>query len=163
MSSAMTELRETRASCCSSQTWSFSTSSLERACRAARLASALCPRTALTLRIGERVIGNIAVDLEGAAEAGEMAHGVLTAATRRIEIGHRRWVGAAPWSIIACDGPQVAGFGAAAPRIEHRTSRFVGEQLARRLQDRDEPVVDGPELEGREPHPVCQRRAIDLD
>src|SRR5438876_8560274 len=43
MSSAMTELRVTRASCCSSQTWSFSTSPLERACRAARLASALCP------------------------------------------------------------------------------------------------------------------------
>ena len=38
------ELRKTRASCCFSQTWSLSTSSLEWAYRAARLAPALCPR-----------------------------------------------------------------------------------------------------------------------
>src|SRR5438874_10591426 len=39
-------------------------------------------RAALTLRTGEGVIGNIAVDLQGAAEAGEMLHGVFAAAAR---------------------------------------------------------------------------------
>jgi hypothetical protein len=65
--------------------------------------------------------------------------------------------------VVARDCPQVAGLGLSSPRIEHRTSCLVGEQFARRLQDRDEPVVDGPELEGREPDPVGERRAIDLD
>ena len=76
-------------------------------------------RSAGALGIGQRIIGDVAVDLQDAAEAGEMANRVLAAATRRIEIGHGRRVGAAPWPIIARDGPQVAGLGAAAPRIEH--------------------------------------------
>jgi hypothetical protein len=72
-----------------------------------------------------------------------------------------RRLSATPWSIIACDGPQIAGFRLASPRIEHWTARLVGEELRRGLQNAHEPIVQGRQLEGREADPVRQRRAID--
>jgi len=44
-------------------------------------------RRTSTLGVGQRVIGNVAVDLQGAAEAGKMANGMLGAAARSVELG----------------------------------------------------------------------------
>ena len=50
--------------------------------------------------IGQRLVGGVAVDLEDAGEPGQRPDGVLGAAARRIEIGDRRWIAAAPWLLL---------------------------------------------------------------
>jgi hypothetical protein len=53
-------------------------------------------RAARALVIGERLVGSIAIDLQHAAEASEMAYGMFGAAAWRIEIDHRWRIGARP-------------------------------------------------------------------
>ncbi len=88
---------------------------------------------------------------------------MLGAATGSIQVGDGRRIAAAPWSIIARDGPEVAGLGPATARIEDGTACLVGKQLGRGLQDLDEPRVQRLELVRREADPVGQCRAIDRD
>ena len=55
--------------------------------------------------LGEHPVTAIAVDLQDALEAGEMADRPLGLAIGRIDIDDRRRVGAAPWPIIPRVGP----------------------------------------------------------
>ena len=73
----------------------------------------------------------VAVDLQDAGEAGQMRRRSLALAILGIDIGHRRRCGPLPGSVIDRIGPQPAGLGPAAPRIEHRQRRVVGEDLGR--------------------------------
>jgi len=118
-------------------------------------------RTSLASGPDQLFVGDIAVDLQRAGEACEMAHGVFASASRRVHIGDGRRIGSTPGPDVSGDGPEIAGLGLAAARIEHGAARLVGKELSGALEDRDEPIVKGPELEGGEADPVGERSAID--
>ncbi len=59
-----------------------------------------------------------------------------------------------PRPIVPGIGEELAGLGPAAPRIEHRRRRLVGEQSGRGLQVVEQPFVHWPQQEGGAPHPV---------
>jgi hypothetical protein len=103
--------------------------------------------------VGEVVVPGIAVDLQHAVEAGEQRAGVPGAATGRVAVGNRWRIGPAPRSVVARDGPEISGLRLAATGIEHRTARFVAEQLRRSLQQRDQSRVQRLEFGGSEPRP----------
>src|SRR2546423_975766 len=63
---------------------------------------------AASSRYDEAIVGCVAVDLQDAAEAGEMMHGMPAAAARRIHVSHRWRIGAAPRSVVAGDRPEIA-------------------------------------------------------
>ena len=76
---------------------------------------------------GEDPIAAVAVNLENALEAGEMANRPLGLAVGRIEVDDARWIGAAaPRPIIARIRPQLAEFGAPSAGIEHRSRGLIG-------------------------------------
>jgi hypothetical protein len=84
--------------------------------------------------LGEDPIAAVAVNLENALEAGEMANRPLGLAVGRIEVDDARWIGAAaPRPIIARIGPQLAEFGAPSAGIEHRSRGLIGKQFGRSL------------------------------
>ena len=112
---------------------------------------------------GQRPIAGVAVDLEDALEAGEMRDRLRRRAVGRIDIGDRRRVGSAPGAIVPRIGPELAGLGPPAPGIEHRRRRLVGEQLRRRLQMRQDALVDRPQMECGASDPVGERRAVEAD
>src|SRR6266446_5334806 len=73
----------------------------------------------------------IAVDLQYPGELGEVALRVHALTVLAIDIGDRRRQWPLPRSVIAGIRPQPPGLGAAAPGIEHRNRRVVGEDLGR--------------------------------
>ena len=78
---------------------------------------------------GQHLVGAIAVDLQHAAEPGEMGDRSLRLAIGRIDIGNAGRIGATPRSVVPDIGPELTGFGAPTSRVEHRRRRFVGQQL----------------------------------
>ena len=72
--------------------------------------------------LSEDSVAAIAVNLQNALEAGEMADWPLGLAIGRIDVNDARRIGAAPRPIIARIGPQLAEFGASSAGIEHRTA-----------------------------------------
>ena len=120
-------------------------------------------RAADTFPIGQGIVGPIAIDLQGAGEAGEVTHGVLLAAPRRVEVGDRRRITAAPRPVVARNRPQIPGLGSPTSRIEHRAACLVRKELVRGFQGRDEPLVQWRQFERREADPVGERRAVDRD
>jgi hypothetical protein len=85
--------------------------------------------------LGENLITAIAPHLQHTREAAEMSDRPLGLAIRRIDMGDRRWIGAAPGTITADIGEQLPRFGPSTAGIEHRRRRLVGEELGRTLQD----------------------------
>ena len=115
--------------------------------------------------LGQRPVSGAAVDVRDSDEALAVPQRLLGLAVRRVETGDARRIDPAPGSIVACIGEQPARLGAAAPGIEHRAAssgatgllRTVGEELAGRLQPFEQPLLNGPEQEGRladPPEPV---------
>ena len=111
--------------------------------------------------LGERLVAAIAVDLKDTVEALQMLGETHRLSVRRIDVGDRRRVIATEGTIVAGIGKELAGLGPAAPGIEDRRSRFVGEELGGRLQVAEQPFVDRPKQEGGPTHPVCERRSVE--
>jgi len=80
---------------------------------------------------GQPLEASIAVDLQHTTEVLEMGSRTLCLAIRTVEVNSCRRIGSAPGPVIAGVDPEPAGLGAAAPGIEHRDRRIVGEQLVR--------------------------------
>lgn len=112
---------------------------------------------------GQHLVAAVAVDLEAAAEAGEMSDRPFRFAVGSIDIDDAGWIGAAPGPVITGISPELARLRPAAAGIEHGRPGFVGEQLGRALQLRQHPFMHGPQQEGGAPDPVGQRRAIERD
>ena len=87
-------------------------------------------RAALAGGFGQPVVAGIAIDLQDAVEAGEEGFGILARATGGVEVDHAGRVLAAPRPVIAGQRPEVSGLCHTAPRIQHRGSGFIHEQLA---------------------------------
>ena len=113
--------------------------------------------------LGERAIAGVAVDLENALEAGKMRDRLGSLAVGRVDIGDRRRVRSAPGPVVSRIGPELAGLGPTATRIEHRRRRLVGEQLRRGLEMRENPLMDGPQMERGPSDPVGERRAVEAN
>ena len=89
-----------------------------------------------TTAAGELLVGGIAVALHDAAVAGEQSGGMLGAASGRVGIDDPRRAGiTAPGAVVAGNRPEIATFGAAAARIEHRRAGLVDKQPRRAEQD----------------------------
>ena len=96
----------------------------------------------------------VAGDLKDALEARKMRDWLGGLAVGRVDVGDRRRVGSAPGTVVPRIGPKLPGLGSPAPRIERRRRRLVGEQLRRGLEMRDNPLVDGTQMEGGASDPV---------
>lgn len=92
-----------------------------------------------------------------------MRHRTLCLAIGRIDIGGRRWIAPAPWPVVAGIGPELAGLGTTAPRIEHRRRGLVSEQSRRTLQPLERMVPKRRQPSGSPSDPVGERRAVELD
>jgi len=112
---------------------------------------------------GQGSIAAKAIDLQDAGEVTEMGLGPLALAVSGIDIGHHRRIFAAPWSIVAGIGPELAGLGPTAPGIEHRRRRLVGEQPLGSSQSLQDVISQGAQIPGCLANPVGQGRAIELD
>ena len=111
----------------------------------------------------ERRVAAIAIDLQNAFEPGEMLDRPIGLAIGRVAIGDRWWIAPAPRTIVASICPELAGFGAASTRIEHRRRGLVGEQLGAALQLGQQMIAQRRQPPCRAAYPVRQRRAIELD
>ncbi len=80
-----------------------------------------------------------------------------------IDVRHAGRVGATPGAIVTRIGPQLAGLGLPASRIEHRRRRLVSKQLGRALEPGEQTLVHRPQQEGGTADPVSQGRAIERD
>src|ERR1700689_1490451 len=75
--------------------------------------------------LGQHLVSGIAVYLQDAAEAGEVGNWLRGLAVRRVDIGHPGRIAAAPRSIVPGIGKELAGFGSAAARVEHRRGGLI--------------------------------------
>src|SRR5271166_812267 len=87
----------------------------------------------------EVLVGGIAVNLQNAAEAREMAFHMLRSAPRRIAIDNSWRIGAAPGPVVAGISPELAALHTLAPRIEDGAACLVGKQFRRGLEDLEQP------------------------
>jgi hypothetical protein len=110
---------------------------------------------------GERPIADVAVDLKHAFEAGQMGDRLQPFSIRRVDVGDRRRVGAAPGTVIPGVSPELSGLRPPTPGIEDRGGRLVGEQLRRGPQAGENALVDRPQVEGGAADPVGERRTIE--
>src|SRR5262245_61759622 len=70
-------------------------------------------------RVGDALVGGVAVALHDAAITFEQLERMDRAAPGRVAIGDRRRIGPAPRPVVAGHGPEVSLLGAAAAGIEH--------------------------------------------
>ncbi len=113
--------------------------------------------------LGKSPIATVAVDLQHTLEAGKMSNRPLGLAVGCVDVGDAGRVRPAPGSIIARIGPELAGLGSSAPRIEHRRRGLVGEQLGRTLQLHEQPFVNRPQQPCGLADPISQGRAVEVD
>ncbi|MFK4719150.1 hypothetical protein ABIE89_000250 [Bradyrhizobium niftali] len=78
---------------------------------------------------GHGLVSLIAVAVDDAAIALEQAQAMNGPTARRIGIDHPRWVRSGPGPVIARERPEVAGFGPAASRIQHRCGGLIDTEL----------------------------------
>ncbi len=102
----------------------------------------------------------IAVDLEHAPESGQMSGRTRALAVLGIHVGGGRVRRAAPGPVIDRVAPQPSRLGPAAPRIEHRQGRVVGEQLVGRQHRAEHQVVQRRQPPAGPAHPIAERRAV---
>ena len=94
-----------------------------------------------SIAIGQDLVAREAIDLQHADEASKVSDRLLGLAVGRVEIGDAWRIAAAPGSFVAGVGEELAGLGPAAAGIEHRCCGLVGEELCRRLQSLDQPLM----------------------
>lgn len=112
---------------------------------------------------GKLWVGIVAIDLQDALEAGEMAEQPLGFAVGCIDVGDAGRIEAAPGPVVGGISPELAGLGAPSTGIEHRHRRLVGEQLGSRAKHSEKALMQGAQMEGGMPNPVRQCRSIESD
>ena len=111
----------------------------------------------------EVLVGGIAVDLQNAAEALEMAFHMLRPAARRIAIDDGGRIAAAPGPVVASISPELAALHALAARIEDGAARLVGKQFRRGFQELEQARLQGSQQRRRTADPIGERRAVEID
>jgi hypothetical protein len=121
------------------------------------------PHRAVGAIPGQPLEPGIAIDLEHAAEVGQVSGGTRTLAVLGIHVGCRRARWSTPRTIIDGVAPQPSCLGPTAAGIEHRQRGVVGEQLGGRQHRADNQVVYRCQPPAGASNPVAQRRAIQRD
>jgi len=80
-----------------------------------------------------------------------------------IDTGDHRRIFAAPWSIVAGIGPNLARLRPPAPGIQHRRRGLVGEQPFGSSQSLEDMITQGAQIPGCPPNPVGQGGPVKLD
>src|SRR3990167_2593781 len=111
----------------------------------------------------ERGIAAVTVALQDAGIASQVRFGALTLAIGSINVGHQRWIIAAPWSIVAGIGSKLAGLGPTPPGIEHRGGRLVSEQSLGSSQLFEDAITQRAQVPCRPANPIGQGGPVELD
>src|ERR1700689_5737835 len=74
---------------------------------------------------GHGLVSLIAIAMDDAPVALKQSQAMNGPTARCIGVNHARWVRSGPRPVIARQRPEVAGFGPAAPRIQHRRWRLI--------------------------------------
>jgi len=124
-----------------------------------------CQRHALIGARGPRepIIGGIAVDLQDAGKACQMAFDAFAGAAVLEAIGDHRWTVAAKWPIVARIGPQPGLLRLAGSGSERRQGRLVGEDPLALLDLLQHIVGQGLQFEADLAHPLCHQRSVEID
>lgn len=120
-------------------------------------------RAAPARGLGQPVVAGIAIDLQDPVEAGQEGFGILAGAAGRVEVDDARQSRSAPGPVIAGQRPKVAGLRRAAPRIQHRRSGLVHEELPGSPQMLGQPIHDRLEVEGGLADPIGQHGAVQIE
>src|ERR1700749_948089 len=97
---------------------------------------------------GHGLVSLIAIAMDDAAIAFEKPQAMDGPTARRIGINHPRRIRSGPRPVIARERPEVAGFGPAAPRIQHRRRGLVDTKLRGGEQDLAHTTPQGLQLLG---------------
>jgi hypothetical protein len=95
------------------------------------------------MTLGQRRISTIGVDLQDTSKAVQMRPGSLCLAIGGIDLGDHRWVAAVPRPIVAGIGPDLAGLGLFATRLEHGRDGLVSEQPLGSSQSLEDMTAQG--------------------
>ena len=115
------------------------------------------------IALGQCPVSGIAIDLQDAGEAVEMAEWPLGLAVGRIDIGHTGRITATPRPVITGIGPQLPGLGPSPSRIENRRRGLVGKEFDGLLEPGKQALVHRAQVPGGTADPVGQSRAIEHD
>lgn len=115
------------------------------------------------IALGQGAVSGIAVHLQDAGEAVEVAERPDSLAVRCIDLGSPRRIAAAPGAVVASVCPELSCLGPAPPRIEYRCGRFIGKQLGRCLAAGQEAFMEWLQVESCPSHPVGQCGAVERD
>src|SRR3954452_8405949 len=128
-------------------------------------AAHMCPaeRQFDVTALGHHTIAGISVDLQDSLEAGQMRNRPLGLAIWRVDVDDYGRIGAAPRPIVACIGPELAGFGAAATGIENRRRRLIRKELPRTLQRGEHALMDRTQQPRGTADPIRHGRTIEYD
>lgn len=119
--------------------------------------------TALAGGTRQAIVALIAVELQDPVEAVQKLLGVLPSSIGCIEEDDPRRIGTIPAAIITRQRPEIPGLGPATSWIEHWCRGFIHEQLGGGLEVLGQSVNHGPQVEGRDPDPIGQRAAMDVN
>jgi hypothetical protein len=111
----------------------------------------------------ELVEPGIAVGLQDAVEAGEMAQRVLGAAVRAVAVEGRRRGRATPGPVVAHIDPQPPGLGPAGTRCQNRHGGVVAMDLVGRQHMAGDRVDQRPQRPGRLANPAGERRPAEIN
>src|ERR1700751_2820932 len=78
---------------------------------------------------GHGLVSLIAIAMDDAAVALKQPQAMDGPTARRIGVTHARWLRSGPRPVIARERPEVACFGPAAPRIQHRRRGLIDTEL----------------------------------
>ena len=104
--------------------------------------------------LGELGIGSVAIDLQNPAKTSEMSRRSHVLAIGRVDIGHARWRGALPGTLVARIGPELALLHLPASRIKHRGCGLVSKQFGRLLELFQQSRMYGAQYKSRSPNPI---------
>ena len=111
---------------------------------------------------GQSIVPGITINLERAAEARQKLFRMFAAAPVGIAEHNAGRSAATKRAFIPGDGPEIAGFGFSATRIENWTAGFVHKQLVGRFELLQHVIHHRPEMEGRSADPVRQRGTVQI-
>src|SRR3954469_16437911 len=112
---------------------------------------------------GHGLVSLIAVAVDDAAIALEQPQAMNGPTARCIGVNHARWVRSGPGPVIARERPEVAGFGPAAPRIQHRRRGLIDTELRRGEQKLAQTMPQGLQFLGGVADPEGERGTVDGD
>src|SRR3954469_9155867 len=110
---------------------------------------------------GHGLVSLIAVAVDDAAIALEQPQAMNGPTARCIGVNHARWVRSGPGPVIARERPEVAGFGPAAPGIQHRRRGLIDTELRRGEQKLAQTMPQGLQFLGRIADPEGERGTVD--